>query len=263
MRRFACSLGHEKHKCLDPFILPQITEDVSTLATETDIPSYDKSPLLAHASSDAFQAKQLSSFDFFRFQVLLSRSARYFARNIGNAIARMIVSLFLGVFIGLVYNSHNDSDPALAAETHLKVLYFVTLMIVLLPFQTITLFQDTRQYFLRERAAQLYTCLEYFAANMVMEVLLVVVCTLLLIIPAYWLVGLNSSVGCFFFALTEYTILYLTSSTFMTFISNLTPNADLAFALGAFFMSVFFLFSGFFILLPDLPSWLYWINYFT
>ena len=98
---------------------------------------------------------------------------------------------------------------------------------------------------------------------MLIELLLTVVCSCLLIIPAYWLVGLSSSPGCFFFALLEYTILYATSSTFLILISNATPNADLAFAAGAFFMSVFFLFSGFFVLLPNLPAWMHWISYIT
>ncbi len=120
-----------------------------------------------------------------------------------------------------------------------------------------------RQYYLREQSANLYDCLEYWIANITWEALLVLLSGILLVTPAYWLAGLNPAADRFFYCLIQFIIMYITSSTFMTMISNITPNADLAFALGAFFMSVFFLFAGFFVILPDLPRWLHWINYFT
>lgn len=196
-----------------------------------------------------------------RLSVLLSRALKYFARNPGNIIARLIVTLFLGIIIGLIYYDTPNTQDGI--DGRLRVMFFMCMMVILLPFQTITLFQDMRQYFLRERSNRIYNSLEYFLANLIMEVSVVLVSTVLFVVPAYWLVGLKQDGGAFLFALAAYCAMYLCASTFMTVLSNITPNNDLAFALGAFFISIFFLFSGFFVLLPNLPTWLSWIPYIT
>lgn len=216
-----------------------------------------QAPLLQGEFADALVELPFSR----RLSVLLSRASKYFARNPGNIIARLIVTLFLGILIGLIY--YNTANTAEGAEGRLRALFFMCIMVILLPFQTITLFQDMRQYFLRERSNRLYHSLEYFLANFIMEVSVVMVSTILFVIPAYWLVGLKQDGGAFLFALVTYFVMYLCSSTFMTVLSNITPNNDLAFASGAFFISIFFLFSGFFVLLPNLPTWLSWIPYIT
>eukprot|EP00045_Choanoeca_perplexa_P009456 m.91264 g.91264 ORF g.91264 m.91264 type:complete len:614 (+) comp14904_c0_seq1:40-1881(+) len=195
-----------------------------------------------------------------RFTTLLWRTKAYFLRNIGNTLARLVVATFLGVLIGLVF-LHSSGDQHV--DKRLKALYFTSLIIVLLPFQSISLFQDSRQYFLRERAAELYACGEFFAAALVLEAIVVVASACLLAIPIYWMIGFHSTAGTFFINLVTFILMYLTSSTFMTLLSNLTPNMDLSFALGAFFMTVFFLFAGFFVRLSELPGSLAWINYFN
>lgn len=187
-----------------------------------------------------------------RLGVLLNRAFKYFVRNPGNFIARVFVCLFLGFLVGFVYQ--NTASDQSGADNRLRVLYFLSLIIVLVPFQTITLFQDMRQYYLRERSSRLYNSLEYFLANLILECSLVIICTFLFLTPAYWLVGLRQDAWAFFFAYFQYTVMYLVSSTFMTLVSNIAPNIDISFAMGAFFMSIFNLFRASLCRWPIFPA---------
>jgi len=233
----------------------QITDSVRTLPMDV--------------SSNRTHSKTTDSlpsahFDFFRFRVLLDRTTKYFLRNIGNAIARMVVCLTLGLLIGLVFrDSQSTGDDGRDAQNALRVLFFSALMMCLLPYQTISLFQDTRQYYLLEEKSRMYGSLEYYAATFVAESVLVICSTIVFVLPAYWLTGLNPNAGVFFFALTVFALIYLASSAFMSLVANFAPNSDMSFAIGAFFSSIWFLFSGFFVLLPDLPTWMRWISHLT
>lgn len=217
-----------------------------------ECPDLHKLPLIPTAKQEAVSRRR-------RLRVLLGRAWKYFARNPGNYCSRLLVCLFLGVLVGLIFRATPRGPDGVAAR--LGVLFFLALMIILLPFQTITLFQDMRQYYLREHAARLYGSAEFYVAHLALESGMVLLCTLLLVVPVYWLVGLQAGAGAFGFAVAQYLVMYLCSSSLMSAVSILAPNLDLAFLLGAFFMTVFMLFAGFFVLLADVPAWLRWVAY--
>lgn len=198
-----------------------------------------------------------------RLQALVRRSRMYFLRNLGNAVARLIVSAFLGLLVGLAYVNADLSSSAAGVENRLRLLFYLSILTVLLPFQTISLFQDTRLYYIRERSAQLYATLEFFVSVLLWELVLVFACTVLLAVLSLGISRLPHTAGNFFYDFLLLLLMYLCSSTLMTCVSNITPNADLAFAIGAFLMSVFFICAGFFITLDQLPDFLAWIPYLT
>jgi hypothetical protein len=194
-----------------------------------------------------------------RFLALTARSRMYFARNIGNAIARIGTNAFLGILLGLVYYQ----TPKDRIDSRLQMLFFAGMMTNLLPFQSISLFLDTRQYYIRERVNELYKPWEFFFANLVWEIIVIIVSASSFAIIGFWMADIPGDGGNFMFLLLTFNLMYFTSSALMTAIANFMPNMDLTFVLGAALVSIFMLFAGLFIRLGSLSRGLRWIPYLT
>jgi hypothetical protein len=192
-----------------------------------------------------------------RFLALTARSRMYFVRNIGNAIAYILTSILLGILVGLVYYQTPKDD----ISTRVQMLFFSAMLTSLQPFQSISLFLDTRQYYIRERVNELYKPWEYFFANLVWEVAVIIASASSFAVIAFWMADIPGDGGNFMFLLLQTALMFLTSSALMTSIANFLPNFDLTFALGSGLVAILTLFSGLFIRLGSMSRGLRWIPY--
>jgi hypothetical protein len=192
-----------------------------------------------------------------RFLALTARSRMYFVRNIGNAIARIGTCVLMGIIVGLAYYQ----TPKDRIDSRLQMLFFSAMLNGLLPFQSISLFLDMRQYYIRERVNELYKPWEFFFANLVWETMVIIVSASSYAIIAFWMADIPGDGGNFMFLLLMINLMYFTSSALMTATANFMPNLDITFALSAGMVAILILFSGLFIRLENLSRGLRWIPY--
>ncbi|KAL3676896.1 hypothetical protein R1sor_026844 [Riccia sorocarpa] len=115
-----------------------------------------------------------------------------------------------------------------------------------------------RTVFYRERAAGMYSPLPYAVAQVLIEVPYCLVQTIIYALITYSMMSYQWTAAKFFWYLffLFFTFLYFTYYGMMAV--SLTPNAQIAAIVSAFFYSVWNLFSGFMIFSKRIPVWWIW-----
>lgn len=118
--------------------------------------------------------------------------------------------------------------------------------------------QSERALFLRERAGGYYQVLPYILAKTLLEVPLIYMQVLVMLMGAYWLVGLRGN----FFAITlEMEALALTSASVMYCLSAFASSRAEASALAIMPQILQFGFSGVLLPVSEIPVFLQWIKW--
>ncbi|KAK4765391.1 hypothetical protein SAY86_026481 [Trapa natans] len=115
-----------------------------------------------------------------------------------------------------------------------------------------------RTVFYREKAAGMYSSLPYALAQVICEIPYVFFQTTYYTLIVYAMVSFEWTVAKFlwFFFISFFSFLYFTYYGMMTV--SITPNHQVASIVAAAFISLFNLFSGFFIPRPRIPKWWVW-----
>ena len=91
-------------------------------------------------------------------QVVFNRNLKFYLANPGNVLVRLLISVTVGIFQGLVFFRSPAKSPPLVQAVSLLICLFVTqLQALLLPFVSMTLFIEDRKFFVREAASRLYS----------------------------------------------------------------------------------------------------------
>ena len=182
----------------------------------------------------------------YRFQVVLRRNLRFYLSNPGNVLVRLLISVTVGIFQGVVFFRAPEKEPVLVQSVSLLICLFVTqLQALLLPFVSMTLFIEDRKFFVRESASRLYSTSNYFLANAVLELLLTTTAALIYGVLTYFLCFYTSK-GDFAFDMGKFLIYLVfvvagahTGSMQAIMCSILSPSLEIACALNVGITCVF------------------------
>lgn len=173
-------------------------------------------------------------------------------------------NLVFSILLGLIWLNigrdwdDNPSNMGLS-QALLGILFFMTINQAFgSVFGVIFLYPLERSVVLRERASGTYRVLPYHISKIVSELPRTLFFTMEFALIVYWMVGLKATVGAFFlwWFLTILTVLITESMALC--VSTMLPNPQTASAVMPVFIILAMLFSGFFISVDTIPSYIAW-----
>ncbi|XP_047341338.1 ABC transporter G family member 34-like [Impatiens glandulifera] len=176
-----------------------------------------------------------------------------------NAI-RFFLTTIIGVLFGLVF--WNKGQKLSKQQDLLNLLGGLYSSVIILGSTNATRVQpvvDTeRTVFYRERASAMYSPLSYAFSQVIVETMYVVIQTTIYALILYSMIGFEWTVTKFlwFYFFTVMCYIYYTMYAMM-FVA-LTPGVTISIIVSAFFMTLWNLFSGFLIPIPQIPIWWRW-----
>lgn len=107
-----------------------------------------------------------------KYSILLVRNYKNYIRNLGNVVARLVITVVAAVVCGMVYRNMGAREKTPQLLISILGAIFVGLFTMnLLPFASFSSFLYDRQFFQGENAAGIYPVSAYYAANVTLEVL--------------------------------------------------------------------------------------------
>eukprot|EP00013_Stygamoeba_regulata_P015839 CAMPEP_0177682438 /NCGR_PEP_ID=MMETSP0447-20121125/31260_1 /TAXON_ID=0 /ORGANISM="Stygamoeba regulata, Strain BSH-02190019" /LENGTH=612 /DNA_ID=CAMNT_0019191943 /DNA_START=145 /DNA_END=1980 /DNA_ORIENTATION=+ len=198
------------------------------------------------------------------FQTLLL-TKRSFLDIVRNPLAlkvKLIQTIFTALLLGLVFLRLNFSQEAV--QSRVGVLSFFVISAV---FQTVfgvaSTFPIEKQYFDRDREAQVYSVLAFYISKVLADLPFEFILPILQGTILYWMANLNPSAERFFIFLAIIVLLYNVTQSLGLFVSAIAPTAQAAMVLAPLVCVVFVLFGGFFANQGELPvvfRWIPWIS---
>lgn len=184
-------------------------------------------------------------------------------RDAAFSVTKVFSALMLGVILGIVFLQLDDDDES-------GMLSKVALLFSAQAFLGYTVGSSAqpvifklREAFYRERASNTYAPFVYALATMLAEWPWAALSTALFCTPLYWMVGLAASAASFFHFLLVCFLVALVFVHLAQFWAALMPNHAIAGMISEFVLTIFFLVSGIFIRIGDIPRgwvWLYYLN---
>ncbi|EAR86501.1 ABC-2 family transporter protein (macronuclear) [Tetrahymena thermophila SB210] len=232
----------------DTDLRPQIDQEIAQHGTE----------IIAHKSSQAPFMTEL--------KILIDRNLKNMKRNPMELKAKIMQSLILGIFVGIVYlnlpDPANHVDDQRAVMDYNGAIFFLiinTNMNTLFPI--VLSFPLEKAVFLKEENAKLYSIGAYLLAKSIVESILSFICPVIFIAISYYMIGLNANFGRFcFFILVNILSSFVGQSQGM-FFGSLFKDAHTAIGVTPMMVLPFMLFGGFYKNVDDMPDWNAWIQW--
>ncbi|KAL4474939.1 hypothetical protein ABPG74_001635 [Tetrahymena malaccensis] len=227
---------------------PKIEQEINLSGTEK----------IMHKGSQANFLTQL--------KILIGRNIKNMKRSPLELRAKIIQSIILGVFIGLVYlnlpDPYSNRDDQRAVNDYNGAIFFLIVnsnMSTLFPI--VLTFPMEKAVFLKEENAKLYSVTAYFIAKTLVESVLSLICPIIYVVISYYMVGLNPNFGRFcFFILVNILCSFIGQSQGM-FFGSLFKDAHTATSVTPMMVFPFMLFGGFYKNVNDMPNWNAWIQW--
>eukprot|EP01133_Synstelium_polycarpum_P016722 gene16722-19876_t len=187
-----------------------------------------------------------------------------FTKNPMSARIQIMTSIFQGLLCGLVYYQLGVGQTSIQSRT--GVLAF---LIMGLGFPsvmaTIQVFPDVITIFLKDRASGVYKTLPFFFAKSTIDVVIGAFTPIIMGTIVYWMSNQRIepfyAAAPFFKFLLALVMVSQVALSFGVMISCAVPSVAVGTAVGPPFVILFFLFSGFFINLNDVPKGWIWAPY--
>ena len=127
-----------------------------------------------------------------QFTYLFGRASRNAFRNKSIVAVKLFQSIFIGVILGLVYVNINHRTPAEQIQDKAGVLFFIAVNQFFGASQSVlAIFAVEKYVFFREFGAGYYTLHAYYFSKVLVEVPLNLIFPFLLVIIAYYIIGLK------------------------------------------------------------------------
>ncbi len=192
------------------------------------------------------------------FKLLCWRAATEQLREIPTMVIKIVVTIIFALIIGGIFQNLGYEQAAISNRIGLLFLISINQGFVAVS-GVLQVFPKEKVIVGRERSANAYDTLSYFAAKYLCELPLnLLPCTIFGCI-VYWLVGLNPHRFGYFIA-----ILMLEAITAVSLglaVSAAAPNPEIAQALGPLPIILSLVFGGFFINIASLPIVANWLPY--
>jgi len=198
-----------------------------------------------------------------QFRTLLWRHALNYARNLGNVVARLFLSVASGLVVGACYTGLRTAyaEDARGIPDRLGALFFVCVVLMITPNCTMALFSADRRFYAAESAAHLYGSLSYYIPLAMCELLLNFVAAGLFWIPVSLLSGMRQDIEGMACGLLLCGLVQLCGAQITNFSALLFPNQELAFVGSVALNVLSFITSGFLVRTQDLLFCVRWLRY--
>ncbi|CAF0813178.1 unnamed protein product [Adineta steineri] len=239
---------------------------------------YEKSPLYAQHIGEARQyheidddqsnstggifhrsTKYKSSF-FRQFRWLLWRSGIDMFRNPFQLRLRIMISIILGVLLGLLFLRLQYNQLAFQ-----NISAIIFMLIINISFSTVQGTADglSRQLnlFFKEHDDGIYHTIPYFVARFALELPVLGLSTFILGTIVYWMTNLYNSARHYFILQGILILCTIVAMSVGTLVGVSAPSPDVAVALVVPIVLPLLVFAGFFISAKTIPNWLIWIKY--
>ncbi|XP_046581396.1 broad substrate specificity ATP-binding cassette transporter ABCG2-like [Haliotis rubra] len=200
---------------------------------------------------------------FNQLMVVSGRTVRNIIRNPQTSILQVFVMIIFGVIVGAIYFDVDDTASA-GIQNRVGAFFFIIMNQVFGNLSAVELFIKERAIFMHENVSGFYRVSAYFLAKVFCDVIpmrLVPVTFFTAIV--YWMIGLRSAAGYFFYFLLDLFLTALAASGLAFAISasvRIFAIANLLIALCYVFMM---LFSGLLVNLSSIADWLVWLKWFS
>lgn len=196
------------------------------------------------------------------FMYLLFRDMRNVFRNPMILKTKLFQTLFMAVFIALVFlNTGSQSPPALFQNLS-GVMFFLGVNAFFSSFQNVLpVFSAEKASFSREHSQGYYGMTSYFVAKLLVELPLTVTFPILTGLITYWTVGLRPGIGHFFLFVLVLQMISLVGFSLGLFVACLFRDVSVALALSILFLLPVLVFGGVFVNLQTVPVFLRWFQW--
>lgn len=194
-------------------------------------------------------------------RLLFQREVRQLFRDRGAFLIRIGTTVFFGLLYGLIYfdiGSEDLSNQINVSSTFGAIAVFLVTTISGVAQSSLMDFPRDRRTFLREYATNHYSVLPYFSAHLCFEVILTLLQTFLQVLSSYYLMNLRIS---FFLFWSINFVLAFGVTSFGVLLGSVVENPNVAIQLMPALVVPQMLFSGFFISIDLIPSFLRWVQY--
>jgi len=197
-------------------------------------------------------------------RALMERHVLNYSRNLGNALARILLALVSGVLVGISYSAlrHADESDPHNIQNRLGSLFFCCIILMMSPNCSMGLFVADRRFYSAEAAAQLYPSLAYYVPLAFCEVAVNMFAVIVFWAPVSLLTGAGQhSNASFILGFIICGLVQLCGAQIVSFCAMLFPNQELAFVSSVAANIIAFITGGFLVKTGNLPASIAWIRF--
>jgi len=200
-----------------------------------------------------------TSSPFEQFRLLYLRSVHSRSRDKPALLIPLVTSIFFALVVSALYSEMSLSQKSIQDRT--GVLFFVCINQALGGvLATVNTFPKEKRIVGRERNAQAYAVLPYYAAKWLAEFPFVAAGPITFSCILYWLIGLVPEADNFFIFMGIIVATNACAVSLGMFISSCASSVEQASALAPIFLIVFLLFGGFYANTDNIPDAISWIT---
>uniref|UniRef100_A0A7S0NXL9 ABC transporter domain-containing protein n=1 Tax=Calcidiscus leptoporus TaxID=127549 RepID=A0A7S0NXL9_9EUKA len=194
-----------------------------------------------------------------QFRLLYLRSVHSRSRDKPALLIPLVTSIFFALVVSALYSEMNLTQKSIQDRT--GVLFFICINQALGGvFATVNTFPKEKKIVGRERNAQAYAVLPYYAAKWLAEFPFVAMGPILFSCILYWLIGLVPEADNFFIFMGIVVTTNACAVSLGMFISSFASTVEQAGALAPLVVIVFLLFGGFYANTDNIPDAISWIT---
>jgi energy-coupling factor transporter ATP-binding protein EcfA2/ABC-type multidrug transport system permease subunit len=194
-------------------------------------------------------------------KILLSRSAADFWRSPDYNAVRMLVALFTGLLIGLMFLRLDDTMSG--CQNKIAALFLGVLIQVTSMLQAANPIFNQRAVHFRERKSMCYKEHAYFITIGTVEVPYLLISVNIFVWIVFFMVHLNTDSGRVLYFWLFFVTYQVYNISLGQFLAAVAPTKAVASAMGPALSTLFSLTAGFMIVPSQIPNywkWLYWVS---
>jgi ABC-type multidrug transport system ATPase subunit/ABC-type multidrug transport system permease subunit len=195
-----------------------------------------------------------------QLKYLSHRTFLHVVRQPMNTILRVVVNVFLSIFVGMLFFQTGSTQQSVYARV--GFLFFMTsIQAFMTVVAAVLTFTEERALFLREKQKHIYATSAYFLGRTLVDVVLQTVLAIVFGAFAYPMVGLQGNFGKFLGFTFALVMTGQATHSYALILGALVPYRTVALMLSPMVMVPFMMVTGFFAHNKTMPGWLKWLQY--
>lgn len=195
----------------------------------------------------------------YQLKYLSQRTYTHVIRQPMNTILRVLVNVFLSIFVGILFYQTGNSQASIFARV--GFLFFMSsIQAFITVVSAVLTFTEERALFLREKQKNLYTTSAYFVGRTLIDIGLQTILAFVFGMFAYPMVGLQGSGKKFFQFIFCLVLIGQATHSYALIVGALVPFRTVALMLSPMVMVPFMMVTGFFANNKSMPEWMEFVR---
>lgn len=197
-----------------------------------------------------------------QFWFLLKRASKNAIRNPLIVFIGAFRAVFFGLLVGLLYLNSNQYSINVQVRNKSGAIYFLALNTFFAStFGVLTVFYTEKQVFFREYRAGYYGTTAYFFSKFLVEVPYAFLFPYLMVIIAYYMVGLNPPFSDYLLSATFVAVASICGVGVGVLVASIFDDLNVILAVTPAVLLPLLLLSGIFVAAGSIPGFLTWVRY--